>query len=129
MKKQTGTSENILEEKYIHDIAEICGLSEKVVRTVFKVYRLYLLHEIATADKKSNPEVIIELPCLCNMKLTPAKNKNSAYGLRISIPNYSMYKHKKYMQKAYYENKDYLIENIIKLLQDKMVDEVGDLDG
>lgn len=119
-------SENILNEKYIHDIAEICGLSEKTVRTVFKIYRLYLLHEIAVADKSGDGEISIELPCFCNLNIKPATNKNSAYGLRISIPNYAMYKHKQYVQKAYFENKDYLMENIMKLLQDRIETEVMD---
>lgn len=97
-----------LEEKFIHNIAQLTGLTISQVKDVFYYYRLLVLHEIAEKPSPKN-EIEISLPCFCSLRIKPKGNN-----VMVTIPRFSKDKYvSPLIREAYFNNKNFLLEDLL----------------
>lgn len=90
-------------KKYTHDISLMTGLTEEQVESVFKAYRLMLLHYIAT-EQGPDGSVTILFPYFLPFKLCRGKKGH----VLAKLPFWAKNSHTKEIEKALYEKHDYL---------------------
>lgn len=117
-----------IEKKYIHNIAELADLPVEKVKEVFEYYVLYLLHEVAIAEKPKG-SLQIYLPCFCSLSIKENVVKNAKNKLRIAIRPETRDKYiTKKLEDAYFRDKDLLISNLedkfSKILQNELYEKV-----
>lgn len=92
-------------KKYTHDISLMTGLTETQVESVFKAYRLMLLHYIAS-EQGPDGSVTILFPYFLPFKLCRGKKGH----VLAKLPFWAKNKHTKDIEKALYEKYDFLDE-------------------
>ena len=92
-------------KKYTHDISIMTGLTETQVESVFKAYRLMLLHYIAS-EQGPDGSVLILFPYFLPFKLCQGKKGN----VLAKLPFWAKNNHTKDIQKALFEKYDFLDE-------------------
>ena len=101
-----------IEQKYLHNIAQLVDLPVEKVKEVFDYYVLYLLHEIAIT-KEPKGSIKFYLPCFCSLLIKENTIKNAKNKLRITIrPETRDAYLKNKLEDAYFRNKDLLINTL-----------------
>ena len=109
---------NDLDSKYINDISEILGIPKNYLSKILKLYKLYMLHDIA-CNSDGNKDIIINLYGIINLRLRPRSNAD--FGLEIKPITYEFDEERKQLSEAFFKKRDYLVEYLQRILEKDVV--------